>query len=337
MEDKIKNFILQQIKAMTENVVKNYDVREQKNPFQPFSGGNANEIIKYMSLGRSFDSQLGNRLQKICMFIARCKYGNEAVPNYIFVNISNNKIVLWLFSYPQNFVDEYGIDAYKTQIITSIENKDDISKRIIKLVEDDIKSKYRRDKGIKQIREKEHKEEVTKLLNDWNDIFDANILEYVYDNCTSSQIDQAKKIKQNEIQVDLIYFRDQDNVFLYEIKASGGLDTKNRSGNANEVIRNENILSFIKNVNSYFAACYNNCGEFGDDIKNKKGVKFRGNFPNGPMFNIVSKEPGMNGKIIVGSVFWEQILPDTISFERFIEIYMEAFESSEIEKKINEL
>lgn len=336
MKDRIKNFIAQQIVAMSVNVAENYDLREQQNPFQPFSGENANEITKYMSLGRSFDSQLGNRLQKICMYAARCKYGNTAVPNYIFMKYDEDKIFLWLFSYPDDFVEEYGIDAYKTQIIKVVENKEDISQRILKLVEGDIRTKFRKDKGIKQIRESEHKEEVAQLLATWKQVFETNIIEYTYDNCLPFQ-NAEENIINGEILIDLIYFVDKDNVFLYEIKASGGLDTKNRGGNANEVIRNEGLLYFIENVNSYFAACYNNCGEYGNDIKTEKGVQFRGNFPNGPMFNIVCREPNMNGKIIVGSVFWEQILPDTITYDEFIEIYAEAFRSSEIEKMINGL
>ena len=50
---------------MSTNIKENYDVRESNNVFQAFNGKHAVDVIKYMSLGRSFDSQLGNRLQKI--------------------------------------------------------------------------------------------------------------------------------------------------------------------------------------------------------------------------------------------------------------------------------
>lgn len=321
---------------MSENVAKNFDSREQNNPFQPFSGEEANEVTKYMSLGRSFDSQLGNRLQKICMFLARCRFGDKEVPNYIFARVNSGKIILWLFSYPEKFVAEYGIDAYKTQILRSASSKDDIAKRILGGVEKEIKARYRDDKGIKQIRKEEHKEEVACILEKWENEFRDSIVEYTYDECSADQLKAIKGISK-EIPIDLIYFQGPHEVFLYEIKASGGLDTKNRGENAGEVIRNEKKLSFIGRVNSYFAACYNNCGEYGDEIKKEKGVQFRGDFPVGPMFNIVSGRPEMDGKIIVGSVFWEQILPDKITYKRFIEIYADAFRSSEIEKKINEL
>ena len=45
----------------------------------------------------------------------------------------------------------------------------------------------------------------------------------------------------------------------------------------------------------------------------------------------------MHNKIIVGSVFWEKILPESLKFSRFLEIYKQAFEESGIEDMIYEL
>ena len=332
MENKIKEFIIKELTAFSSKIKNNnYNSPKYNNPFQPFD---RSEITKCMSLGRSFDSQLGNRLQRICMFLARCKYGDVFVPSYIFIKSNEDKnIVANLFSYPQEFVDKYEIDAFQTQVVSKISNDDEILESILNLkVKNKIKKIYKEENGIKRIRQKD-KDIIEEIINKYRSDFQKSIIKYKYTKCLSDNY----SMKKNSVNIDLIYFKDCDHLVLYELKASGALDTKNRLGNANEVLNNKKIFSFIKNVESYFATYYNNCGESGTDIKEKNGVKFRGNMPNGPMFNIVSNEPKMNGKILVGSVFWENILPNGITHDSFIKTYVEAFKSTGIEKIINEI
>ena len=56
-----------------------------------------------MGLSRSFDSQLGIRLQKIAMFVARRKYGNNRVPNLILLFNKDDDIELFMISYGNEF------------------------------------------------------------------------------------------------------------------------------------------------------------------------------------------------------------------------------------------
>lgn len=338
-EEDIKELIKKQIELMSINIRANYDVRETKNVFQAFNGEHSMDVIKYMSLGRSFDSQLGNRLQKICKYIARDRFGWTLVPDYIFAEISDtNDVVLYLFSYPKEFIDKFGIDACKTQSLIRVNNKNCIFETILnKTIVNLIRAKYREDVGIKQIRKQEDKDAVAAIIEKVKKRFEEEIIEYTYANCSNDKVKKIKGITK-KIDIDLIYFTDDNSIYMYEIKASGGLDTKNREGNANEVTINEQRFSFIKNVYSYFAACYNNSGEDEGKIKNEKGIYYRGSFPYGPLFNMAksAKHP-MHNKIIVGSVFWEKILPESLKFSRFLEIYKQAFVESGIEDMIYEL
>lgn len=350
MENKIENFILEQLSQMANRIRTNYrksnhkEIAAQKNnnPFRPFSGKNATITKKYMYLSRSFDSQLGNRLQKICGYIARCKYGNAAVPNYLFIKASSNnkKIELKLFSYPQKFLDiysAYGFDGCNTTHLKPIDDKTDISKLITNKIINIVKTEYRHKNKIKAIIKPEDKENVATILKYWEKKFRSCIIEYSYDNCSEEQIQNINNIGDNGLPIDLIYFTDKNNVFLYELKSSGALDTKNKIGNANEVIDNEKLFSFLGNVHSFFATYYNYSGEFGEKAITDKGVTFRGNFPQGPMFNSATKENDMDKKIIVGSIFWEKILPKKITYRKLIEIYTNAFKKSGIESIIDDL
>ena len=80
MEECIKkeyiSFIQKQLAEMAKTVKKNSSKNQAKrenNIFFIFSDKNAK---KYMGTGRSFDSQLGTRVQKIAMFISRRQYGS---------------------------------------------------------------------------------------------------------------------------------------------------------------------------------------------------------------------------------------------------------------------
>ena len=104
MEECIKkeyiSFIQKQLAEMAKTVKKNSSKNQAKrenNIFFIFSDKNAK---KYMGTGRSFDSQLGTRLQKIAMFISRRKYGSECVPNLIVLYNVGASIKVSTISYP---------------------------------------------------------------------------------------------------------------------------------------------------------------------------------------------------------------------------------------------
>ena len=67
------NKMLSELNGLALNVVANFQgnmANRENNPFLIFNDTN---IKKYMALGRSVDSQLGNRLQRIIFFIARMR------------------------------------------------------------------------------------------------------------------------------------------------------------------------------------------------------------------------------------------------------------------------
>ena len=107
MDNRIKKdyieFISKQLSEMAENINKSLEKNLEKrrnNEFIIFSDEN---VKKYMGLSRSFDSQLGIRLQKIAMFVARRKYGNNRVPNLILLFNKDDDIELFMISYGNEF------------------------------------------------------------------------------------------------------------------------------------------------------------------------------------------------------------------------------------------
>ena len=88
-KDLLYNKMLSELNGLAQNVVANFQdnmSNRENNPFLIFDDTN---IKKYMALGRSVDSQLGNRLQRIIFFIARMRYKTEHVPNIVEINITD--------------------------------------------------------------------------------------------------------------------------------------------------------------------------------------------------------------------------------------------------------
>ena len=117
--------------------------------------------------------------------------------------------------------------------------------------------------------------------------------------------------------VDLAFF-DGENWNIMELKAGGDLDSANAPSNV------EKLLSIyvdmgIPNCNAYFATLYNKDGE-GNVWKG--AVKKHLNYPS--MF-------------LIGADFWNKILPDGISFYDFTEIYKEALEEINLNRRINDM
>ena len=347
-----EEFIRAELTGMKNNIyngaISNLSNRKY-NPFHVFSEEDK-DIVKYMALGRSFDSQLGNRLQRIAMYGARLRYGKENVPNYIFLksDVNNGKIIYWTYSFDDemdiiNFnnddnedeSDSLGINVYKTQTYYTAKDKKDCVRQIMnKTLKDKlckiIKEKYNIDKfnnkENKAIRDDYLKEFEIGILN--------SIIEHEEEVVELERHDEITKHVKKVKPVDLMFFNDSNEIFLFEIKAGGDLDSKNCEKNADEVNEDRDIFSFIK-VNSYFATCYNNRGEGNGDTEIiNDGVQYRGNRPVGGIFTIYTKRnksgecewENMRGNILVGSVFWEMVLPNGMKYRDFKEMYERAFQ-----------
>lgn len=353
MREQIREFINNELSMMGDNIVsgskENLENR-QYNLFHGFSN-DGRDIVKYMALGRSFDSQLGNRLQRIVMFIARLNYGVENVPNYVFLKSDKSlrKIFLWKFSLPDELdirYDEIGFNVYKTQCYYKAEDKVDCVNQIIKLNADVLKGLIKEKFGIESFTKKESKEILQREMLNYKNSFENLIVEMIFNCDDEVLLDRVQNIPK-VIPVDLLYFSDDASVSLYEIKAGGDLDSKNCEINADEVIDNLECFSFIPNVNSYFATCYNNRGEYDPDTyQETDGVIYKGQRPVGGIFNIyekINRKTGtrtwadMRNRILVGSKFWEKILPNDISFSEFMHIYNDEFISSGLESKLKDI
>lgn len=353
MKDQIRNFINNELSLMGENIVSGSKENLENRQFNLFHGfsNDGRDIVKYMALGRSFDSQLGNRLQRIAMYIARLNFGVENVPNYVFLKADKTlrKILLWKFSLPDELDirhDEIGFNVYKTQCYYKAENKDDCVNQILKLNEDVLKGLIKEQFGIETFAKKESKEILKREMQNYRDSFKNLIIEMSFDCDDEVILDRVENIPK-VIPVDLLYFSDASSVSVYEIKAGGDLDSKNCEINADEVIDNLECFSFVPNVNSYFATCYNNRGEHDPNTyQETDGVIYRGQRPVGGIFNIyekINRKTGtktwadMRNRILVGSKFWEKILPDNISFSEFMQIYNDEFISSGLEQKLKDI
>lgn len=78
---------------MCDNLEKIFDSIVEGRKNNPFLVVDQN-ISNYMGLGRSVDSQLGNRLQSIIFYLARLKYGDKHIPNSVVLFVDReNKII----------------------------------------------------------------------------------------------------------------------------------------------------------------------------------------------------------------------------------------------------
>ena len=286
----IEEFMLAELKAMSENVCSNYErnkANREKNPFLPLHN---DDIKKYMALGRSVDSQLGNRIQRIIFFLSRQRFGALGVPNITVLNYddSSKKIIIKLFSVPLDLDKEY-------------QNKD---------FNPFVQYVY----FASSLSEKEAKKKL-KIKANCNKLSSSTIeMDFESEIFTAEYL----KWKGKNYPVDLLTLGIKDgivaNLFVYEIKLGGNLDTKNAPSNADEVLKNKNVFSFITNSHSYFATCYGECSQ---SVKNALEAK--------------------NCELLTPNDFWEKVLPSNISLDKFIEIFKIAFEKSKIEDAIKKL
>ena len=117
--------------------------------------------------------------------------------------------------------------------------------------------------------------------------------------------------------VDLAFW-DDDELNIMEIKAGGNLDSSNAPSNAKKLLTIYTGLNYRK-TKPYFATIYHKDGEG----KNWSGsIKKYLQYPH--MF-------------LVGSAFWNKILPDGIDFNEFTKIYNEAISQINLNEKLNDM
>ena len=73
----LEKYITKELQGLRENVISNFSENIENRKLNPFLCIDNKEIVKYMALGRSLDSQLGNRIQHIILYCTRLKYGME--------------------------------------------------------------------------------------------------------------------------------------------------------------------------------------------------------------------------------------------------------------------
>lgn len=138
--------------------------------------------------------------------------------------------------------------------------------------------------------------------------------------CKSVLLPLSKKYHSNQIYtkpVDLAFF-DGANWNVMELKAGGDLDSSNAPSNVEKLLTIYVDMG-IENCNAYFATLYNKDGE---------GNTWTGS---------VKKHLNYPSMFLIGKKFWERILPSGISYEEFTEIYREALEHIDLNKRINDM
>lgn len=141
-----------------------------------------------------------------------------------------------------------------------------------------------------------------------------------HETCQATLLPLSQKYKGNQIYtkpVDLAFF-DGTTWNIMELKAGGDLDSSNAPSNVEKLLTIYVDMG-IENCKAYFATLYNKDGE--------------GNTWTGA----VKKHLNYPSMFLIGAKFWEQILPGGISFNDFTEIYREALEEIDLNKRINDM
>lgn len=136
----------------------------------------------------------------------------------------------------------------------------------------------------------------------------------------SSLLPLSNKYKSSHIftkPVDLAFF-DGTNWNIMELKAGGELDSSNAPSNVEKLLTIYVDMG-IQNCNPYFATFYN---------KNGEGRTWTGS---------VKKHLNYPSMFLIGSRFWERILPSEVTFNNFTEIYREALEEINLNNRINNI
>jgi ABC-type transport system substrate-binding protein len=138
--------------------------------------------------------------------------------------------------------------------------------------------------------------------------------------CKSTLLPLSAKYRSHQIYtkpVDLAFF-DGTTWNIMELKAGGDLDSSNAPSNVEKLLTIYVDMG-IENCKAYFATLYNKDGE--------------GNTWTGA----VKKHLNYPSMFLIGAKFWERILPAGISYDEFTEIYREALEEIDLNKRINDM
>ena len=130
----------------------------------------------------------------------------------------------------------------------------------------------------------------------------------------------SEKYRTNSIYskpVDLAFF-DGDNWDIMELKAGGDLDSSNAPSNVEKLLTIYVDMG-VENCKAYFATLYNKDGE---------GNTWKGS---------VKKHLAYPEMFLIGKNLWTKILPESISFEEFEDIYKEALEEIGLNNRIVEM
>ena len=127
----------------------------------------------------------------------------------------------------------------------------------------------------------------------------------------------SEKYRTNSIYskpVDLAFF-DGDNWNIMELKAGGDLDSSNAPSNVEKLLTIYVDMG-VENCKAYFATLYNKDGE---------GNTWKGS---------VKKHLAYPEMFLIGKNLWTKILPESISFEEFEDIYKETLEEIGLNNRI---
>lgn len=230
--DEFWQFVTDCLEDIKKTTIDNYSENSVNRKYNVFNCINDQTIRRYMGLGRSFDSKLGNEIQKIAMKLARVKYGDINVPNIILINTEdendNRKFILNLYTIKDNFQQRVFYNIKPDDFLRDF-NNDNIE--LSKSIEFTLPKSSR-----KATLTKLNKYKIT---------------------------DTKKNIKKL---VDLLYIEDIDDttktkLTTFELKSGGNLDTKNSKANVDEVKLLKDIFKFFPQNDSFFATAYNNAGE----------------------------------------------------------------------------
>lgn len=148
-------------------------------------------------------------------------------------------------------------------------------------------------------------------------------VDFTFNNIDEDTFKFIETMNNKRIPVDLIYFDCQNtelnNANTYEIKMGGNLDTKNAKSNAQEVKDLLTLFGFLQNNHSYFATCYGECSS--------------------SVVSNIEKIIG-NDAILNNIDFWNKIIPtleNTFTYHEFIDVFKDAFKSSDLENKLKNL
>ena len=275
MKDKIAEIIekeyLKMLKSIKSDFKKNFC--KKKHNFL-LDGLNIDTKIGLV-FASSFESKVGNAMQRVALEISRLKYGEENVP-YI-INIHKMK---------HNIGEQKG----KQIIVTDVDTND-------KILNGNIDNIITKNEG--NLRCKPPKN------------CSLNITEL---KTLLVKLPKTKNIIKND--VDLAFY-DGKNWNLLEIKAGGDLDSSNARGNIRKLLKSYVALN-SNNTKIYFATYYHKTGSGKWKGSMKKFLQY----------------PDM---FLIGSEFWEKILPENISFDEFKNIYLKVMKKIKIANIIDDL